>query len=251
MFCPACGAETATDDRFCQRCGKPLHASPAETATPPTAVRGLDEVDETPRGDSWSPRFEPYPTPPPGVTPFPGTAGSQRPPWEGSAEVMGAPLAPFGAPLAGWWQRVGAALLDSLIAGIPLGIVLAVINAAFGTRTVVVTNGVSHTIRSVQGPGHWVLIVAIALLAGAYMAYFNGTGDGQTPGNRAPGIAVRDVETGAAIGLGRGAIRWLVRAMLYACFVIPGLLNDLFPLWDRRRQTLADKAARSVVIRIR
>jgi uncharacterized RDD family membrane protein YckC len=154
--------------------------------------------------------------------------------------------------LAGWWQRVGAALLDGLIVGIPLGIVLAVVNAGFGTPHVVVTSsGTTITVRSLQGSAHWVLLIAIALLAGAYMTYFNGGGTGQTPGNRAPGIAVRDIETGATIGLGRGVIRWLVRALLYACFVVPGLLNDLFPLWDPRRQTLADKAARSVVIRIR
>jgi uncharacterized RDD family membrane protein YckC len=90
-------------------------------------------------------------------------------------------------------------------------------------------------------------------------------GPGQTPGNRAVGIAVRDATTGSAIGIARSLVRSLVRTLLYATLVIPavlkvpvpalilwipGLTNDLFPLWDARRQTLADKVARSVVIKV-
>jgi hypothetical protein len=62
---------------------------------------------------------------------------------------------------------------------------------------------------------------------------------------------VRDVATGRTIGFRRGIARVLVRAVLYAAFLLPGLLNDLFPIWDRRHQTIADKVARSVVIRLR
>jgi hypothetical protein len=79
----------------------------------------------------------------------------------------------------------------------------------------------------------------------------NGTGTGQTIGNKAPGIAVRDVDTGAAIGFARGLLRWFIRSILYIAFGIPGIVNDLFPLWDARHQSIADKAARSVVIRLK
>jgi hypothetical protein len=40
-----------------------------------------------------------------------------------------------------------------------------------------------------------------------------------------------------------------MRILLYI-FVIPGVVSDLMPLWTARRQTLADKAARSVIIRL-
>lgn len=89
------------------------------------------------------------------------------------------------------------------------------------------------------------------LLQAVYFAAFNGLGTGQTPGNRAPGIAVRDARTGEAIGFWRGLLRWLVRAVLYAAFVIPGLVNDLFPLWTARRQTIADMAAGSVMVKLK
>lgn len=124
-------------------------------------------------------------------------------------------------------------LLDALILAVPTGIVTGALGAA-GT-----------------GPGvagaQFVLVVAIGA---AYFGGLNGTGRGQTLGNRAATIAVRDATGDTEIGLARGVLRWFVRFALYL-FVLPGLLNDLWPLWDDNRQTLADKAAGSVMIRLR
>jgi uncharacterized RDD family membrane protein YckC len=111
------------------------------------------------------------------------------------------------------------------------------------------------------------LEIAFPILGGLGILYFvllNGLGTSQTLGNRATGIAVRDATTGDAIGIARSFVRSLVRTLLYAAFLIPafvkvplptlvlwipGLTNDLFPLWDARRQTLADKVAHSVMIK--
>jgi uncharacterized RDD family membrane protein YckC len=151
-------------------------------------------------------------------------------------------LAPFGAPLAGWWQRVGSQLLDSLILVIPSLIVFGIVGAATKTTDVY---GVSHYNAGVRA-GSWIALLVIQAL---YFTLFNGVGRGQTPGNRAPGIAVCDVNTGEPIGAGRGFLRWFVRILLYIV-VIPGIVNDLLPLWSARRQTIADKAANSVMIRV-
>jgi hypothetical protein len=140
MFCPTCGTEAAADDRFCQRCGKPL---PAPAAAPTGGATDAADASEMPAaappGATARSRFEPYPSAPPGATPFTDASGGHPPTWTAAGAAAGPPLAPFGAVLAGWWQRVGAALLDGLIVGIPLGIVLAVVNAGFGTPHVVVT----------------------------------------------------------------------------------------------------------------
>ena len=32
--------------------------------------------------------------------------------------------------------------------------------------------------------------------------------------------------------MGRGVLRWLIRTILYSALIVPGLINDLFPLWD-------------------
>jgi uncharacterized RDD family membrane protein YckC len=143
-------------------------------------------------------------------------------------------------------------VLDLLIVAVPLAIVNAVLNATFGTEHLVkLLNGNYVTQRSIQGPAHVVILIATAAIIGVYFSVLNGMGPGQTVGNRAPGIAVRDARTGEVIGLKRGLLRWFIRFVLYLALLLPGLLNDLFPLWDSRNQTIADKAARSVVVRLK
>ena len=164
--------------------------------------------------------------------------------------MPGVPLAPFGAPLAGWWQRVGSMLLDGLILGIPLIVLNLFLTRNFGTLHSVFVNGQQEWVRSLQGGARLGLWLAGLAIEGIYFSFLNGRGSGQMPGNHAPSIAVRDVETGRTIGLGRGVLRWFIRTILYAALILPGLLNDLFPLWDSRHQSIADKAARSVVIRL-
>lgn len=92
-------------------------------------------------------------------------------------------------------------------------------------------------------------LVAAVVVSGLYFGILNGTGRGQTVGNRAVGIGVRDASTGAVVGVGRSLARWFVRYLLYA-FLIPGLLSDLWPLWDPQHQTLADKVAGTVMVRV-
>jgi uncharacterized RDD family membrane protein YckC len=141
-------------------------------------------------------------------------------------------------------------ILDGLILGVPWLIVNGVVTAAFGTPRTVDIGSRVETTKSL-GAGGVILVFVFIVVQALYFACFNGQGTGQTVGNRAPGIAVRDAETGEPIGIGRGLLRWFIRVLLYAALVLPGLLNDFFPLWDQRHQTIADKAARSVVIRLK
>jgi len=257
MFCPTCGSLTETDDRFCQHCGRPLTVAPGPPAAP--AEPAVEDPFHFP------PYVEPAPGPYPGgdAAPPPRTAPDgwgpanppgpaypgQTPSWTGHAP--GVPLAPFGAPLAGWWQRVGSMLLDVLIVGVPMGVLSAILNTAFGTlHRVTLANGTITSVRTLEGGGRIALVIAEVCVPLLYFAILNGTGRGQTAGNHAPHIAVRDLDTGEVIGFWRGVVRWLIRLLLYVAFIIPGLLNDLFPLWDSRHQSIADKAARSVVIRL-
>jgi uncharacterized RDD family membrane protein YckC len=266
MFCPACGTAADPDDRFCQRCGKPL---PADTEPSPTArpsgLEGLPQFppyveptrDAGPGGTAAPPPTSPDewglqpPQPGPAARLAYGSYPGQAPAWPGYASVPGVPLAPFGAPLAGWWQRVGSMLLDVLVVGVPMGILNVILNASLGTRHLaMLANGTTVWVRSLQGSSRVALLIADFCVPWLYFAILNGMGRGQTPGNHAPRIAVRDVDTGQAIGFSRGLLRWFIRSILYVALVLPGLLNDLFPLWDSRHQSIADKAARSVVIRL-
>ncbi|MCU1491853.1 MAG: hypothetical protein JWM85_3258 [Acidimicrobiaceae bacterium] len=261
-FCTTCGTTLADNDRFCPACGGAV-SSP--TTTDPLAAQSSGSP-ESPRGRyaDWPAPVAPgagassgLPTAPPLGDPGTGWSGDSawssptNASWQAQADGSNQPTASFGAPLAGWWQRVGAFVLDGLIIGIPLGVLSGVLAAVYGHKVREVVGGslvtVTHTSGAVVALSYGVSILVSAL----YFSILNGTGRGQTPGNRAPGIAVRDARTGAPIGFWRGLLRWFVRTLLYACFVIPGVVNDLFPLWDAKRQTLADKAARSVMVRMR
>lgn len=152
-------------------------------------------------------------------------------------------LSSFGAPLSSWWSRVGAYILDTLILLVPSILIDVIIaNAATNANTVDTTNNSGSAT---------LVIVLPTILTAVYFGLLNGTGRGQTPGNRVAGIAVRDAQTGALVGFWRALLRWFVRFALYLLFVVPGMISDLWPLWDRQHQTFADKAAGTVMIRLR
>ena len=71
----------------------------------------------------------------------------------------------------------------------------------------------------------------------------------QTFGKMALGIKVVDADNRSPIGYARAFTRWLSTAFLWALFTVPGVLDHLWPLRDRRNQALHDKFARSVVVR--
>lgn len=71
----------------------------------------------------------------------------------------------------------------------------------------------------------------------------------QTLGKMALGIAVVDADDGARIGYRRAFLRWATTSVFWALWVIPGVLDHLWPLRDGRRQSWHDKLARTVVVR--
>jgi uncharacterized RDD family membrane protein YckC len=104
------------------------------------------------------------------------------------------------------------------------------------------------------------LVLAFVVLPG-YLGLMQGGKRGQTVGKRATGVAVRRAETFEAIGYPRS----FARASLIMAFpLVPALstlatlaavvvgwlalLDGLWPLWDKRNQSLHDKIAKTVVI---
>jgi uncharacterized RDD family membrane protein YckC len=161
------------------------------------------------------------------------------------------PVDRFGRPLAAWWQRLVAIIIDGLILGVPHSILVAIIVGS-GSG-----NGLYLT--------HWraslvLLAIVFVVIDLAYFALLNGSENGQTVGQMALGIAVRDEATGGRIDPVRAGLRILV---LYPGIVIGwlpviGVIASLYtlvaalsPLWDRRRQGFHDKVAHTDVIKVR
>ena len=73
---------------------------------------------------------------------------------------------------------------------------------------------------------------------------------GQTLGKMAVGVKVVQSSDAGRVSylrsLGRAASTWLLGVLF-----LPILLAYLWPLWDRRNQTLYDKMAGTIVVRVR
>ncbi len=198
--------------------------------------------------------------PPPPAAPPPPT-GAPPPAWGVPPFSPQPPVAPYGyvavpvdrlgRPLAAWWQRLVAIILDAIILDVPKAIVAAIFVSS------AVTNGLYQT--------HWriglvVVGIIFAVVDIAYFAIFNGSARGQTLGQMALGIAVRDEPTGGALGPERAGLRIIVLypEILVGWIPVIGAIAGLYsivaglsPLWDDRRQGFHDKVAHTDVIKVR
>ena len=132
---------------------------------------------------------------------------------------------------AGFWVRVGAAVIDTLLIGI---VVYPILTAVYGT-------GYWSGEKLLQGPVDfllsWVLpAVAVVLFWLARQA---------TPGKMAIGARIVDAKTGGKPTTSQLVIRYLG----YYVAMIPLFLGILWVAFDPRKQGWHDKLAGTVVVR--
>lgn len=191
------------------------------------------------------------------------------------ASSLSAPVhtAPDGRPLAGWGSRLGAYVIDSLV----VGVVATVLGLPWWIQvvreyvdfldelTAAVEAGRSSSTDSldlyydIAGP--LAVLTLITVLVGLVYHAAQLRRRGSTLGMRAVGIEVRTWEPQG------GPLPWRVVLLRWATFYGVGILTavplagsfaslyvvlaGLWPLWDKRRQGLHDKAAGTVVVRSR
>ena len=197
------------------------------------------------------------PPPPPGdypPSPPPGGAYPPAPPPQGAGSPPAAPYAspPPGAALpkeayTPWLTRVLAWLIDSIPIFILLGIGYVV---AFGTAN-------NQCVGSDSGYGVYctssfstigVLLLGLAYIASIAYAIWNygfrqGT-TGSSIGKSIMKFKVVSEKTGQPIGFGLSIVRQLAHIIDGAiCYI-----GYLFPLWDAKRQTIADKIMTTVCL---
>src|SRR3954447_5471935 len=194
-------------------------------------------------------------------------------PWPYAAQVASGPTTPDGVPLAGWWQRVGAFVIDSLVISVVNVIVTLPLQISMQRKMQALVARLDTT-EPGRTPdfGRFVrdyldillpLITwsALATLAGwaiysALMLRFKGA----TLGKMVVGLQVRLRERPGQLPWSAIGLRILVQFGYLLSAVVPLLylslfwypyLDCLWPLWDKKRQALHDKAARTNVVRIR
>jgi uncharacterized RDD family membrane protein YckC len=153
-------------------------------------------------------------------------------------------------PLAPWWKRFVATVVDAMILGITYAVIVAGIAAA------VQSGPASSTINQPESGGTVVLGLLSLWILGSlpvalYFGIMNSARRGQTLGKMALGIAVRDSRTGQTLRFWRAFSRYLITIVFTVCLIIPFLLDSLAPLWNGRKQTWHDRVVGSVVIDLR
>ncbi|MFD8819960.1 RDD family protein [Streptomyces sp. NPDC059627] len=164
-----------------------------------------------------------YQQAPQGVPPQQGYGYPQQPgyPQQGG---YGYPQQGYGAtpPYANWGQRFGGTIVDGLVFLVPYIIVIVGRN-----------NGAIRAIGvlAILGVAIWQLIMEGRT--------------GQTVGKKALGIRLVKEATGQPIGVGMAFVRRIAHFLdSLACY-----LGWLWPAWDAKRQTFADKVCGTIVIR--
>ncbi|WP_405488727.1 RDD family protein [Nocardia sp. NBC_00511] len=194
---------------------------------------------------------------PPGYGQQPPGYG-QQPPGYGQQPMGYPPGQPPGyaaypqPPYASWGARVGAYLIDRLIILIPAGILYGV-GFGIGFKDADCTTDSTDNSYStscsggLSGAGLVLVLLGalVALVLGLWLIYREGT-TGQTPGRKALGIKLIRENDGQVLGFGMAFVRQI-------CHIVDSLacyLGWLWPIWDAKRQTFADKIIGSIVVKV-
>jgi uncharacterized RDD family membrane protein YckC len=228
MYCQFCGSGIPDGDQFCGQCG--ARAAVVAGAAPP----GVQSP-----------------------SPMAAGSGQQAEPWR-QPYTDRDPNAPAMAPryqYAQFWPRFAAWLLDLIfgliVASIPSGIIALLlyfaVDASQETPLTFAQEQEQEDARSLAA-GLGFFLPWLPLFYGYhYVAMALGGGWGK----RICHIRIVKQETGERPGWGSAAIRLLVLVMIgFIGSGFASLLNYLWMIWDKDKQTWHDKAATTVVVRV-
>jgi uncharacterized RDD family membrane protein YckC len=197
---------------------------------------------DAPRHESGLPGYEQAP-PQPAQGETWGGYSSPPPPGAFGAPAHTAPAVPSSGQyaLAGWWSRVGAALIDGLIIGVGALVIIALFGSVFsvGFFDSEETGVVALVV------GLMLSFLAIAIVALLYAPLMMARTNGKTLGRMAVGIRVVRAG-GQPMTFGWAMLREVaVKALLFgfAGSITAGLANladVLWPLWDDENRALHD-----------
>ncbi len=218
-------------------------------------------------GGTWTQHVAPIAQP----TDAPQAAGGYGTQPTQYAAGPAAPTTPDGVRLAGWWHRVGAAVIDGLLLSV-IVVILAYpfiqdVVSAFGDffdQAMTAAENGSPTPSTARFEsdiaGAALSIAAISLVVNLVYTVVFLSWKQATPGKLAVGLRVRLRET-PDLPLSSILVRWATQSgapgllglvpLVGAVTGIYTILDSLWPLWDEKNQALHDKAAKTNVVRVR
>ena len=208
------------------------------------------------------------PPPPPGQQnpQFPGAhqqGGWNAPAYPGMPRVA---TTPDGQPLASYWQRVGAYIIDGIIQFVLLMVLggwflFKGFEPVWDELVTAMDSGDPSAFDTITADNvNYGYIIAFgvvaAVIAFGYAVFFLSR-TGATPGKAAVGISVRLRDRPGVLSVGDAAKRTSLQAALSLLgniplignlFALVGLVDLLWPAWDERKQALHDKIAKTNVV---
>ena len=181
---------------------------------------------------------------------LPGYTSPPPPGAVGAPSYAAPPVASGQYQLAGWWSRVGAALIDGLIIGVGALLIVLLFGAVFsaGFFASDETGVVSLMI------GLMLSFLAVAIVALLYAPVMMDRTNGKTLGRMATGIRVVRAN-GHPMTFGFALLREVVvKALLFGflsslTFGLASLADVLWPLWDDENRALHDFVVDTRVVR--
>lgn len=233
----------------------PIRAKEANVSYPPGPGNPYgQQPPQQPYGYPQQPPAQPgygYPTQP--QPPY----GAVPPQAQGPYGYGGHPGGPAGPvpgmpPFASWGARVGATLIDFLVAGLVPMILIGIGYAQFIAEVVDAARACdqsgTYSCPAPTMPGGAIALIGLGFLlslAGSLFLCYREGKTGQTPGKKALGISVLRELDGRPLGFGMAFVRRLCHGLDgAACYI-----GYLWPLWDDKKQTFADKILNSVVVK--
>jgi uncharacterized RDD family membrane protein YckC len=226
MFCSKCGAKLGEGAVFCNSCGQPVPAAanvPLPVAIPPIAP----SMQVPPAGAVI--RSTPVP---PGVYPPPMDAG-----------LIVAPR-----PYAGFWLRLVAYLIDSVVALVVTGVVLGVCVLGIGVGTL----KTAFSEANPQDPAlpfaimGWFIFGGFVMLVlqWLYFAWMESSEHQATLGKMALGLIVTDLND-QRVSFGRATGRFFAKIITSYTFFIGYIMAG----FTEKKQALHDMIASTLVLR--
>jgi uncharacterized RDD family membrane protein YckC len=172
----------------------------------------------------------PYGQPPYGT---PAQPGYGQPAPAAGGYVADQPGYYMGRTLANWPQRVGAYLIDYLIAAIPAFLAVILFSGTDPGETPSAGAGLVAFLLYLVSLGIWIYNRAIMMGR-----------TGQSWGKQVLNLRLVRMADGQPMGGGMCFLRDLAHIL----DALPCYIGFLFPLWDARRQTFADKIVSTVVL---